>query len=361
MRKQITPLQLAMLYTGSFLGAGFLSGQELLQFFGQFGLWGLAGMVLTIAGFAGFTWMALFIAKKTGHVEFDKIILRRNSRILRVLFFAVFLLFLFGCTMGMVAGAGALLEQIFGIPALAGDAGMTLLVLAVAAAGAAGLVAAFDLVVPLLVGAAAVVGILAALRLPMEPISAVPVSSGNPLLGNWLFSALSFLSYNMMGAITILVPLTREMEDERAIRRGLALGSGVLTVIFVCILLPVMWFGGLTGDAELPMLALASRLFPALGLLYALLLLCGMFTAALSSLFGITARIEARQGGPLPRWQLAALCAAVFAGSILGFKNVVSYVYPVCGYVGFFALLGVALHYRFLKRADRQARPGTPV
>ena len=352
MQKQITPLQLAMLYTGSFLGAGFLSGQELLQFFGQFGLWGLAGMVLTVAAFGAFTWMALFIAKKTGRVEFDKIILRQDNRILRGLFSAVFLLFLFGCTMGMVAGAGALLEQLFGIPALAGDAGMTLLVLAVAAAGAAGLVAAFDVVVPLLVGAAVIIGLLAVFRLPMEPIPALPVSSGNPLLGNWFFSALSFLSYNMMAAITILVPLTREVEDERAIRRGLALGTGVLTVIFVSILLPMMWFRSLAGDAELPMLALASRLFPALGVIYALLLLCGMFTAALSSLFGITARIEARRGSPLPRWQLAALCAAVFAGSILGFKNVVSYVYPVCGYVGFFALMGVALHYRFLKQAD---------
>ena len=76
----------------------------------------------------------------------------------------------------------------------------------------------------------------------------------------------------------------------------------------------------------------------------------GSFTAALSCLFGITARMEARRGSPLPRWQLAALCAAAFAGSILGFKNVVSYVYPVCGYVGFFALLGVAAHYRFLRK-----------
>ena len=82
----------------------------------------------------------------------------------------------------------------------------------------------------------------------------------------------------------------------------------------------------------------------------ALLLLAGMFTAALSCLFGITARMEARRGSPLPRWQLAALCAAAFAGSIFGFKNVVSYVYPVCGYVGFFALLGVAAHYRFLRK-----------
>ena len=337
MKKKITPMQIAVLFTGSFLGAGFLSGQELLQFFGRFGAWGLAGMVLAIAAFWLFGWMVLDIAKRTGYTAFDKIILHGTHPVLRGFFSAVIHLFL---------------EQLFGIPALLGDAAMTLLVLLVAVTGAAGLVAAFGVVVPLLVGAAVVVGALAVLRLPTEGLPALPFASGNPLLGNWLFSAVSFISYNMMAAITILVPLTQEMEDTRAIRRGLGLGSLLLAVIFICILLPMILFRALVGDAELPMLALASQVFPALGVLYALLLLCGMFTAALSSLFGITSRLEVRLGGRLSRRFLALLCALAFVGSIFGFKNVVSYVYPLCGYVGFFALIGVALHFRFLHKAS---------
>lgn len=237
---------------------------------------------------------------------------------------------------------------------------MTLLVLLVAVTGAAGLVAAFGVVVPLLVGAAVVVGALAVLRLPTEGLPALPFASGNPLLGNWLFSAVSFISYNMMAAITILVPLTQEMEDTRAIRRGLGLDSLLLAVIFICILLPMILFRALVGDAELPMLALASQVFPALGVLYALLLLCGMFTAALSSLFGITSRLEVRLGGRLSRRFLALLCALAFVGSIFGFKNVVSYVYPLCGYVGFFALIGVALHFRFLHKTSAAENAPAP-
>ncbi len=115
MKKHITPVQLAMLYTGSFLGAGFLSGQELLQFFGQFGLWGLAGMVLTIAAFGVFSWMSLSIAKRTGHLEFDKIILRQDNKPLRLFFSAVFLLFLFGCTMGTVSYTHLTLPTIYSV------------------------------------------------------------------------------------------------------------------------------------------------------------------------------------------------------------------------------------------------------
>ena len=47
--KKISVLEIATVFTGSFLGAGFLSGQELLQFFGVFGGYGLAGMVLALS------------------------------------------------------------------------------------------------------------------------------------------------------------------------------------------------------------------------------------------------------------------------------------------------------------------------
>lgn len=349
--KKITPLQIAVTFTGSFLGAGFLSGQELLQFFGQFGGWGIAGMALSIGAFVLFSLLTLDIAKRTGCQEFERIIVHGDHPWLRRLFGAVFLIFLFGCMMGMIAGAGALLEQIFGLPALAGDLLLAAAVFLVAVAGASGILTAFSIVVPLLVAAALVVGLLAFGLLPADPMFALPLSSGNPLLGSWLFSAVSFLSYNMMAAITILVPLSQSMGDRRAIRRGIGLGAGLLAVISVFILLPMILFRSLAAGAELPMLALAAQISPALGILYALLLLCGMFTAALSSLFGITARMEARRGGRISPCLTALLCAAAFAGSIFGFRNVVSYIYPICGYVGFFALLGILFHARALRKS----------
>ena len=44
--KEIKMWSLAFTYVGCFLGAGFISGQELWQFFGNFGNWGYVGFVL---------------------------------------------------------------------------------------------------------------------------------------------------------------------------------------------------------------------------------------------------------------------------------------------------------------------------
>ena len=104
--------------------------------------------------------------------------------------------------------------------------------------------------------------------------------------------------------------------------------------------------------AALPMLALAFQLTPVLGFLYAVLLFAGMFTAALSSLYAITTRVQLRAGAQLRSKRFTALlCILAFVGSIFGFKNVVSVVYPICGYIGFLALVGILLHFMYLKKA----------
>ena len=182
--KRITPLEVATVFTGSFLGAGFLSGQELLQFFGVFGGYGIAGMVLAIAAFVLFSLLVLDIARKTGRTEFDRVILQPELPWLRAFLSGIFLFFLFDVMVAMIAGAGALLEQVFGLPAIAGNGLITVLVLAVALAGAAGLLASFNIVVPLLVIAALVIALAAPFRLPVEAVTAAPFSDGNPLLGN---------------------------------------------------------------------------------------------------------------------------------------------------------------------------------
>ena len=92
----VTPLQIATAFAGSFLGAGFVSGQELLQFFAQFGSWGFAGMAVAVALFFAMGSLVMLVARRTNCIEFDKIIVRRENRPLRLFFQAVILFFLFG-------------------------------------------------------------------------------------------------------------------------------------------------------------------------------------------------------------------------------------------------------------------------
>ena len=69
--KKLSAKQLAMSYTGVFLGAGFVSGQELWQFFGAYGLGGYFGILLAVALLFLFGVLILRLAQITQETEMD--------------------------------------------------------------------------------------------------------------------------------------------------------------------------------------------------------------------------------------------------------------------------------------------------
>ena len=70
--KNISVSALAFSFIGSFLGAGYISGQELFQFFGAFGFLGVLGLFIAIAILSVFNLMIISIVKKSGNAQIDK-------------------------------------------------------------------------------------------------------------------------------------------------------------------------------------------------------------------------------------------------------------------------------------------------
>ena len=113
--KKIGSFNLGLAFAGCFLGAGYVSGQELWQFFGSFGTKGVAGLLVAVAllFFTGI--IMILLGRLTKLSEIDKIVVRRDRPLLRGAVTVLELLFLFGVGTIMSAGVGALLEQLFGL------------------------------------------------------------------------------------------------------------------------------------------------------------------------------------------------------------------------------------------------------
>ncbi len=331
-------------FTGSLLGASFVSGQEIMQFFGVFGAYGLMAMPISIALFYMLGCAVMKTARKTGITEFDKIIIRKNIPWLRALFGFTFIFFLFGTVVIMTAGTGALLNQHFGIPTIIGSGIMAILLGIVALWEAKGVLTAFSITVPLMIVVGMTTGLFSFFQLQAESIISTPLSGSNPLLGNILFSTIAFVSYNMMAAISILVPISPDVEEERTIHKGMLQGIIQLSIVFLCILLPMVFFRTMLSDAELPMVALATMIYPILGTIYSFILFIGMFGSALSCLFGAAYRIRKYKDYKL-RPLIAIMISIAFAASLVGFKELIGIVLPIAGYIGFFAMIGITRHY----------------
>ena len=87
--------KLAFTYAGCFVGAGFLSGNELWQFFGSFGKMGALALILAIVlqGVLGF--IAIRYAGANNITRFDVLIVKKENKLLRGFFVITEMVFIF--------------------------------------------------------------------------------------------------------------------------------------------------------------------------------------------------------------------------------------------------------------------------
>ena len=337
---------IGLTFAGSFLGAGYVSGQELWQFFGSFGGGGLLGVLAALALLAVFGLALMYIISRTGIAEMDAVLVPwERLAWLRKLSSALQLILLFGVIAIMYAGGGALLEQLFSLPTWLGRTLMAVLVTLVALRGLRGAVGAFSLIVPVIVALTLIFGGMALARYGVSLPAFGAAEGSNPLMRSAAFGAVTFAFYNFFGSVGILAPLGEAASSKRAARRGVLLGTALLLLIAYSVLLAVMAVPE-TADAELPMLALAYGLSRPLGYVYGVLLLLCMYGSALSMTVAITTyasarseRVEKRRG-----WFILALGALGYAASSVGFGDLISVVYPVFGYCSSVFIVCLLVH-----------------
>lgn len=342
--KKIGALNLGLAFAGCFLGAGYVSGQELWQFFGSFGAKGALGLVLAVALLFAVGVIMLLLGRLTRVSEIDKLIVRRDNRLLRGAVTLLELLFLFGVGTIMSAGVGALLEQLFGLPVFIGSAVFVVLVAAISLAGLSGMVSAFSATVPVLSAVTLLFGVMSVCANGVS----LPESAGgsNPLMGSWFVAAISFACYNVFGSIAMIAPLGPYIKSKRTAVGGIAIGAGVLLLIAGSVLISVSTSPEVTA-AELPMLALAQSKGAAWGYVYGVLLLLAMFGTALSSLVAFTGMVTAKSGAVARhKTTFTAACAVcMFLGSLFGFGDLIGVVYPIFGYCSSVFIVLMAVHY----------------
>lgn len=358
MNKKISALAYGMTFAGCYLGAGYVSGRELWQFFAAFGSKGIIGIILTLALFFFFGIILLKLAKNQGIEELDVIIVGDNIGWLKKLVATISIAFLFGVFVVMSAGAGALLEQLFFIPKILGSFIFCAVVATAGIKGISGMVSAFSLIVPALVASAVIISIVSITKgdlLSLDIKAAVP---SKPLIKNWFFASLTFLSYNFFGSIGILLPFAKLIKKRETIFLGTAIGCLFLFFISIGIILS-LFLSPYACTCELPMLYIASSINIATGYIYAVLLLCAMFGKSLSILISITRFSEIKKSRKtLKKLPLIVLLSfSAWLGSFAGFGNLIGLIYPIFGYFGFFALAGILYNYIISKPKQHKKKP----
>mgnify|MGYP005849450575 CR=1 FL=1 len=341
-KKQLSVFTITATYIGTVVGAGFASGQEVLQFFGFFGYRGLAGIILATILLILFGFLILDLGRRLKAESHLPVILYAGGRWMGSIIDWVITFFLFGGLVTMAAGAGAIFTEQFGLPFIWGAAAMTASTLLTVLLGINGVISSISFVVPLLLiivlsvaGYTIAVGHHALLANLLEYSN--PAGAPVPF---WPLTSLLYSSYNLVLAVAILAPLGALSSPSR-LRAGAFWGGAGLGLGAAAIDLAMLTHINEASLYQIPMIFVAGTLSPGVRLVYTLILLAEVYTTAVGSLFGFVARFSSQETARY-RWVAVAAGGLAFAFSQFGFSNLVGTLFPTVGLAGLLMLGSLA-------------------
>ncbi|MCD5407002.1 MAG: hypothetical protein LRZ99_04860 [Desulfotomaculum sp.] len=148
--KPIATFKIASVYAGTVVGAGFASGQEVLQFFSFFGVSSFLAVTLAAILFVFFGFIILDLGHRLKANSYREVIRHAGGRWVGKAIDAVITFFLFGAFTAMIAGAGAIFEEQFAAPYLLGSLVLAVSTLLTVMLGIRGVISVISYITPVL-------------------------------------------------------------------------------------------------------------------------------------------------------------------------------------------------------------------
>lgn len=332
-------LKFAGAFVAFLIGAGFATGQEILQYFTSYGYQGFltAAVVLIAFIYVGIEFIT------AGHREqFHK-----GSEIFQYycgkpigLFYDYFTIaFVFMSYVVMVAGAGATFNQHYGLPTYVGGIVMMILATGTVIFGLGNIVNVIGKIGPAIVVIALALGLSAIIMNPSGiPEGAALIASGTIELkqagSNWFMSASSYIGFCMLWLAAFLAAMGTQANSEKEAGLGSVFGAIGFVAGCVILMLGLLAYLPEVAATQIPSLILAAKIAPPLATVFSIIIVAGIYTTAVPLLWQASSRFT-EEG--TPRFKIVTVILGIvgcFIGLALPFNSLVNIIYVINGYVG---------------------------
>ena len=330
--------KVAATFIGTIVGAGFASGQEILNFFSHFGSKGVIGILISCLLFCIGGTLIMVLGHKLQADSFGRVVKYVCGPKLGRAVDLILGLFLFGSLSVMLAGSGAVLYQQWGLPYWMG----TLITLAVCLitvlSGIKGIINANSVVVPLMITICllAIVPAISGDKLLTICSDFLPVARGAS--SQWTISAFLYASYNITLAVSVLAPLGSKIKHRRTLIFGGVIGGLGLGSLAMLINLAILSHYPESAQYEIPSLFVAGSPAGLIQSVFSFVLWAEIFTTIIGTIYGLSARISSGTGLSYG-WVTIGLMTCALMVSQLGFSGLVGTLYPIFGYVSLIFLV----------------------
>ena len=337
-------LKVALALVGLTVGAGFASGQEVIQYFLAFGYRGIIGAAIagiTIAVFSAWVYqLGSYYMADDHSAVFKSVSHPWLARYMDVT--TMFTLFCIGFV--MVAGAGSNLNQQFGVDTWIGSAIMVLLLIGSGFLDIDKLTNVISFITPLLIICLLAAFAITLMNMPENAASLNELAQTNtPASGtfnNWFITALNYATLVMiMDCSMMLVFAGSQMNPAQAGKGGLL--GGIIFAVLLMILVFILFFNmEHIMDADLPLLMVFSTMHPVVGTIVSIIIYLMIYNTAVGLFYALGRRLSHDKPKKF-RAYYGIVVMIGFALSFIGFADLIGWVYPLLGYLGL--ILGVVM------------------
>ncbi len=321
-----------------FLGSGFATAQEIVQYFAAYGGLFLFVILLALLIF-GYTDMSFLTAGASGRLTHSSQIFRYYAGPVLGRFFDAFTILLcFLSFVVMLGGTNAMLHQQYGAPLGMGAVILAILIVVTVAAGLNGMLSALGKLGPIIIGLVIFIAVATLLKdWSLASDGAAAVDTGQVELmnvgGNPILSAFSYSGFVLLWFATFMAEMG-ERQGKRTAANAVAVAVGVICVGLTLVSLAIFTHVDELASVDIPSLVLAGRISPAFAYAFSIVIMAGDFTTGAPLLWTVAARFT-KEGTRSYRLLTAGLgVAGVVIALFLPYRRLVNIVYGYSGYIG---------------------------
>ncbi|MBB3128863.1 putative membrane protein YkvI [Paenibacillus rhizosphaerae] len=327
MKNGIRVLQIAFTYIGTIVGAGFATGQEILQFFTQYGKWATLTILLSTALFIWLGTKMMLISRRISAKSYEDL----NKHLFGVkaggVISIVMLFVLIGVNSIMLAGAGSVFVEHLNLHYQTGLLVTLIGSYIILNRGMNAIMQMNSIVVPLMLTLSLVI-IFNTIRMPGAD-SFLRITTDHHYTSVWI-SPLLYASFNLVMAQAVLVPLGSKTESHAVVKWGGILGGvGVGFMLLAAHMAMSAHMPGIR-QYEIPMGSIANNLGTVVQLIYVMLIFLEIFSTFVADLYGVSLQLQQHIHLP-PKLLIACIMFICFLLSQIGFSSLLSVLYPFFG------------------------------
>lgn len=344
-----------MKFAGAFIafiiGSGFATGQEIMQFFTSNGFYSLVSIIISLILFTYFGSTIMSCGFDYGSLEkYRPYKYFCGNKV--GLFYECFVpVLLFISVIVMISGAGATLQEYYGLNYYVGCAMMTILVLIAFLCGLDSLINIIGFIGPVIVVFSLIVGFtilvqnLDGLKNISQTMMEVNLTKAG---GNCVKSGILYASYNMVSGLFFFTSLGNSADTRREAKYGAIVGSLLLMIVIL-----VMNFALLSKindiyKLSIPTLYFAKSISPMFGKVFSIVLLCGIFSTAAPNFWTVCDKIS-KEGKYNSKIIAIIISILAFFCGLFPFEKLVANVYPLTGILGILLFICI-----FLKQISKR-------